>query len=85
MWEKNCLVCDSISTGMAFTTESCQETFNIHKSPLNSDSKKVLHLLTCKVRGEVPYLAKANTKFRYRFNNYKSKYREFKKGNQKIL
>ena len=41
-------------------------------------------LLKCKVCGEVPYLGKAKTKFRYRFNNYKSKYTAFRTGNQKV-
>ena len=34
--------------------------------------------------GQVPYVGKAKTKFRYRFNNYKSKHRAFRKGNRKI-
>ena len=37
-----------------------------------------------KVRGEAPYVGKAKTKFRYRFNNYKSKQRAFRKANLKI-
>ena len=79
-----CLVCDSISTMTNFTTEARQETFKIQKGPLNCDSEKVLYLLKCKVCGEVPYVGKAKTKFRYRFNNYKSKHRAFRKGNQKV-
>ena len=34
--------------------------------------------------GEAPYVGKAKTKFQYRFNNYKSKHRAFRKGNPKI-
>ena len=34
--------------------------------------------------GEAPYVGKDETKFRYRFNIYKSKHRAFKKGNRKI-
>ena len=82
--EKTCLVCDSVSTTTTFTTEACQETFKIQKGPLNRDSEKVLCLLKCKVYGEVPYVGKAKTKFRHRFNNYKSKHRPFRKGNQKV-
>ena len=37
-----------------------------------------------KVCGEAPYVGKAKTKFQYRFNNYKSKHRAFRKGNRKI-
>ena len=39
--------------------------------------------MKCKVCGEAPYVGKAKTKFRYRFNNYKSKHRAFRKGNRK--
>ena len=44
----------------------------------------VLYLSKCKVCGEVPYVGKAKTEFRYRFNNYKSKRRTFRKGNWKV-
>ena len=37
-----------------------------------------------KLCGEAPYVGKAKTKFRYRFNNYKSNHRAFRKGNRKI-
>ena len=82
--KKTCLVCDSISTTTTFTTEACQETFKIQKGPLNYDSQKVLYLLKCRFCGGFPYVGKAKTKFRYRFNNYKSKHRAFRKGNQKV-
>ena len=84
MWEKTCLVCNSLSTTTTFTAEACQETFKIQKGPLNCDSEKVLYLLKCKVCGGVSYVGKAKTKFRYRFNHYKSKHRAFRKGNQKV-
>ena len=38
----------------------------------------------CKECGEALYDRKAKAMFRYRFNNYKSKHRAFRKGNQKI-
>ena len=63
MWEKACLVCDSISTTTTFTTEVCQETFKIQKDPLKCDSKKVLYLWKCKVCGGVPYVGKAKPNF----------------------
>ena len=40
--------------------------------------------MKCKVCGEAPYVGKAKTKFRYRFSNYESKHRAFRKGNRKI-
>ena len=82
--KKTCLVCDCISTATTFTTEASQETFKIQSAPLTCDSEKVLYLLKCKICGEVPYVEKAKTKFRYRFNNYKSKHRAFRKGNRKV-
>ena len=65
--KKTCLVCDSICTITIFNTEACQETFKIQKGPLNCDTEKVLYLLKWKVCGEVPYVGKAKTKFRYKF------------------
>ena len=67
-----------------FTTEACRETFKIQSGPLTCDSKKFLYLLKYKICGEVNYVGKAETKFRYRFNNYKSKHRAFRKGNRKV-
>ena len=37
-----------------------------------------------KVCGEAPYVGNAKTKFRYRFNNYKSKHQASRKRNRKI-
>ena len=84
--KKTCLVCDSINTALTITTEACQGTFKIQCGPLACNSGKVLCLLKCKVCGEVPYVGKARTKFRSRFNNYKykSKHRAFRKGNRKV-
>ena len=78
------LICGSLSTATTFTTETSKETFKIQKGTSNCDSEKVLYLLKCKVSGEVPYVGKAKTKFWYKSNNYKSKHRTFRKGNQKV-
>ena len=67
--EKNCLVCDSVSTATTFTTEACQETFKIQIGSLTCDSENALYLLNCKVCGEVPYAEKVKNKFCYRLNN----------------
>ena len=82
--KKTCLVCDSKSTATTFTAEACQETFRIQTGPLTYDSEKFLYLLKCKVCSEVSYVGKAKTQFRYRFNNYKSKHRVFRKDNRKV-
>ena len=84
MWEKTCLVCEFISTATTFTTEACQDIFKIQSGPSTCDSEKVLYLLKCKVCGEVRNVGEAKTKFQYRFNNYQSKHRAFRKGNQKV-
>ena len=76
--KKTCLVCNSIRTTTTFTTEACGEVFKIQSGPLNCNSEEVLYLLKCKVCGKAPYVGKAKTKFRYRFNNYKSKHRDFR-------
>ena len=81
--EKTCLVCDSVSTATTFITEACQKSFKIQGGLLTCDSEKVFYLLKRRVCGEAPYVGKANTKFCYRFNYYKSKHRAFRKGNRR--
>ena len=76
---------------MAFPRKFLQSVKQYHNlmisGPLTCDSGKVLYLLKWKVCGEVPYVRKTKTKFRYRFNNCKSKHRAFRKYNfyQKVL
>ena len=82
--KKTCLVYDSISIPTIFTTEACQETFKIQSGLLICDSEKLLCLLKCKICGEVRYVWKAKTKFRYRCNNHKSKHRAFRRGKRKV-
>ena len=67
-----------------FYNRSLQGNFKIQSGHLNCNSEKVLYLLKCKVCGQGPYVGKAEAKFRYRFNNYKSKHRVFRNGNRKI-
>ena len=62
MWEKNLL-------GLWFY----KYYYDIYYRSINCGSEKVLYLSKCKVCGEIPYIRKAKTKFRYRFNNFKSK------------
>ena len=81
--KKTCLICNSTRTTTTFTTEAYEKTFKIQSGPLNCNSEKLLYLFKCKVCGEAPYVGKAKPKFQYRFNNYKSKHRAFRKGNRK--
>ena len=78
-----CQVSDHIITTNTFTTKACGEIIKIQTGPLNCDSEKVLYLQRCKIWDHTPYVGKAKTKFRLRFNNYKSKHRSFRKGKQK--
>ena len=39
----------------------------------------VFYLLKCRICGEAPYVGKAKTKFRARFDNYKRAHRSYKK------
>ena len=84
MWEGTCQVCDHITTTKTFTTKACLEAFKIQSGTLNCNSEKVLYLLRCKIFYDTPYVGKAKTKFRLRFNNYKSKHWSFRKGKQNV-
>ena len=79
--QKTCLTCGSKSTATTFTTKASWEIFKIQSDPLNYDPATVLSI-------EVPYVATAKTKFRYRFDTYKSNiikvHRAFIKGNRKV-
>ena len=76
--KKTCLVCIPIRTATTFTTKL------LKFGPLNYNSEKVLYLLKYKVCDETRYVGTAKTKFKYRFNNYKSKHCAFRWGNCKI-
>ena len=82
--KKTCLVCDSIINATTFGTEAYQENFKIQSGSLTCDFENVLYLLKLENCGNVPYVGKAETKFRYRFNNHKSKHRAFRKDNRKV-
>ena len=71
----NCHVCDFICDGDTFTSKSCGETFKIQRGILNCNFQMVVYLLKCGICGEAPYVGKVKTKFRTRFNNYKSVHR----------
>ena len=78
-------MCDHIFTNNTFTTKPCGEVFQIQTGLLNCNSEKVIYFLGCNIYDDTPYVRKAKTKFRLRFNNYKSEHRSFRKGKQNIL
>ena len=60
-------------------TES-EETFDILKGPLDCNSDNVIYLVECKkCQFKFPYVGSTVTKFRFRFINYKSTHRKFRK------
>ena len=82
--KSTCQVYDHIITTNTFTTKACGKVFKIQSGPLNCNSEKVIYLLRCKIVDDTPYVGKPKTKFRFRFNNYKSKHRSFRKGKQNV-
>ena len=60
--KKTCLVCN-ISTATTFTTDTCQEAFQIQRGPSNCDTKNVFFSLKCKNCGEVPYTGKVKINY----------------------
>ena len=77
-------MCNHITRTYTFTTIICGEVFKIQSGALNCNSEKVLYLLRCKICDDTPYVGKAKTKFCFRFNNYKSKHRFFRKEKQNV-
>ena len=78
------MVCYSVSTTTAFTTEACQKTFKNQKDPLNCDSERVLCSLKYKACSEVPYFGKAKIKFCYSSTITKVNIEHSEKGSQKV-
>ena len=82
--KKRCQVCNHISKTDSFISSDSAETFKIQSGPLNCDSEKVIYVLKCKICNKIFCVGTSKTKFRLRFNNYKSAHRNFKKGKHKI-
>ena len=79
-----CQVCDHTVTTKTFTTKACGEVFKIQSGPLNCNLEKGLYLLRCKIYDDTLYVGKTKTKFRLRFNIYKSKHGPFRKGKKNV-
>ena len=61
------------------TDRDTNDTFNILKGPLDSNSNHFIYLFECKqCQYCFPYVGSTKTKFRYRINNYKSTHRKFR-------
>ena len=81
--KKTCLVCTSIRTNLTFTTEAWWKRLKVRAVHYIVTCKRYYSFFNIKC-GESLYVKKIETKFRYGFNNYKSKHRAFRKGNQKL-
>ena len=71
-----CQVCDVVVESTEFTNRDRTKTYQIRQGPLDCNSKFVIYLLECKVCGK-QNCGSTETLFRYRFNNYKSKFRKY--------
>ena len=72
----NCLIDDFLDTSGVFSNAKGDRIFNIRKGMLNCNSKYVVYLLRCKTCNK-QYVGSTVTKFRIRFNNYKSQFKKF--------
>ena len=76
---RSCEVYESVKDTKFKNAES-EETFDIVKGPLDCNSNNVIYLFEYKKRWfKFPYVGSTVTKFRFRFNNYKSTHRKFRK------
>ena len=72
----NCLVDNFLDKTGTFTDAQGDRIFNIRKGKLHYNSKYVVYLLRCK-SCSMQYVGSTVTKFRERFNNYKSQFRKY--------
>ena len=77
---RSCEVCESVKDTTQFKKPESEETFGILKGPLDCNSDNVTYLFECKkCQFKFPYVGSAVTKFPFRFTNYKSTHRKFRK------
>jgi len=75
---KRCGVCPFIANTTTFSDSNASKEYSI-ASNLNCNSKNVVYLVQCKTCNK-QYVGSASTKFRLRFNNYKSCFGKFSSG-----
>ena len=73
-----CDVCNYLETSRTFSNKNASKEYEIRKGALNCNSTNVIYLMQCKVCS-LQYVGSTKTKFRYRFNNYKSKHLKYRK------
>ena len=77
---RNCQVCKFIDSGETFRNKEGTRAFNLRKGTLDCNSRCVVYKLQCKTCN-AQYIGSTTTPFRLRFNNYKSQFRSFLRGN----
>ena len=71
-------VCNYLEASGTFSNKNASKEYEIRKGALNCNSTNVIYLMQCKVCS-LQYVGSTKTKFRYRFNNYKSKHLKYRK------
>ena len=74
----SCLTCNNLSETLVFCSNVTNEIFKINHQ-LDCNSQNIVYLLSCKVCG-IQYVGQTSTRFRLRWNNYKSEARRFTSG-----
>ena len=79
----NCQICEILAPGKTFvsTKTSDNYTMNFH---FDCNSSNVIYLLTCKVC-QKQYVGSTITKFRMRFNQYKSNFKLYNEGRKGLM
>ena len=72
-----CNVCNYIKESNTFSDKTGSRKYDIRKGLLNCNSTNVIYLLQCETCSS-QYVGSTITKFRYRFNNYKSKHAKYR-------
>ena len=84
---KDCQICEAIVNDTHFTSQVTAQRFQIREGPLHCNSKNIVYLMECRTCS-IQYVGSCGTdkrggeqknKFRFRYNDYKSKHRDYLK------
>ena len=73
---KSCQICDVITEGDSFENSDENRSFKNFSGRYNCNSENVVYLLQCEICNK-KYVGSTKTKFRQRFNVYKSYFRSY--------
>ena len=81
--KSNCEVCQAITADTHFSSKVTGQTFQIRGGPFHCNSKNVVYLVQCR-KCAIQYVGScgsddtdSDNRFRLRYNNYKTKFREY--------